>query len=162
MDERWRMEVEEMLKNKMGEQKSIVQKSLGRGWYIYTNGDPRPPCKYFIGIAPSAQGDFYPGFSCELRHDWEAGARRCSVSDCYSYEPFEPSLLRDGYCCYSGSSVYHLMGYIHIMSWGVTLCGRLVDARSGAEIYGADKQFKYERLCAYCSGVLWRLEGKDV
>jgi len=150
-----------MFKNKTGGQKTIVQKFLERAWFD-TNKEQRPPCKYFIGIASSKQGDFYEGFSCELPHDWGAGTGRCSASNCYSYTPIEPSLLRDGYCSYSGSDVYHVMRYIHTMRWGVTLCNRLVDAMQGAEIYGVDKQFEYERICSYCLGVLGRLESKEI
>lgn len=130
------MEVKKTPNNKAEERKAIVQKSLERAWSISTNEDPRLPCKYFIGIASHGQGDFYENFSCELRWDREVNARECSALHCYSYEGFEPSLLRDGYCCYSNSDVYHIMGYIYSMRWGVTLCGRLVDARKGAEIYG--------------------------
>jgi hypothetical protein len=148
--------------NKTEGGKGIAQKFLERAWSILTSGDTRPLCKYFIGIAPSAEGGFHEGFSCELRHDWGAGKWECSGSHCYSYEPFEPSLLRDGYCCYSSANVYHIMRYIHSARWGVTLCGRLADARAGAEVYGTDKQFQYERLCAYCSGVLYRIEHDDV
>jgi len=148
--------------NKMGKGSTIVQQFLERFWSSDTNGDPRPPCKYFIGIAPSKQGGFSSSYSCELHHDREAGNWRCSTAGCYRYEPFEPSLLIDGYCCYSGSNVYHIMRYIYSVRWGVTLCDRLVDAKQGAEIYSSDKKFEYERVCSYCWAAFGRLEEKEL
>ena len=139
---------------------------LEGAWSVITKGH-RIPCKYFVGIGRAWDGSMRNGFSCELegKSIYDKELVRCSP-DCYFYQPYEPSMLKNGFCWLPQGMVYHVMGYIHSMRLGQTLCARLVDAREGVEIIGSGNEIDEAEICSFCLARLrhpeeyWRPRGE--